>query len=183
MRRGRRDDSGAVIQAQKDKGREWLSESRREDVCPHPLHPHQVDRTGDVAFRAEEEKQKPGEGSDLPSIQLTLVPSPAPPGPPFRPCSLCVLAQGTQGLTGKGGAGVSPGQPGTRPTPRLRLGAAWATGQGRGKVPLTNSFSSGMGRDQLPHQLSAQPRCPPWLFLAGSRVWSVWGGVTVGEGL
>lgn len=92
-----------------------------------------------------------------------------------------MLAQGTQGLTGKGGAGVSPGQLGTRPT-RLRLEAAWAMGQGRGKVPLTNSFSSGMGRDQLPHQLSAQPRCPLWLFLAGSRVWSVWGGVTVVRG-
>lgn len=80
-----------------------------------------------------------------------------------------MLAQGTQGLTGKGGAGVSPGQPGTRPT-RLRLEAAWAMGQGRGKVPFTNSFSAGMGRDQLPHQLSASPgaRCGSFLLEVGS---------------
>ena len=36
------------------------------DFHAHPLHPHKVDRTGDIVFMPEEGKQKPREGSDLP---------------------------------------------------------------------------------------------------------------------
>lgn len=53
---------------------------------------------------------------------------------------------------------MSPGGLATCPT-HLWQEAEGATGQGRGRVPFSNSFLPGMGRDQVPHQLSVQPRC------------------------
>lgn len=74
------------------------------DSHARPLHPGKVDRTGDIVSSPEEGKQKPREGSNLPSNtehpthSRTIT---SPPLPSFGPRSLCVLAQATRGLTGR----------------------------------------------------------------------------------